>query len=276
LWINVKYWDWRASANVWVVDSLVPYEYCKAFGGNYNARSCTWTSSYFGHGNDYDMVTDNRGSEPQVYFTTRYYQINDWNSTDASGDVYVTEKVNQTWMVQNLNYKTATGSRCFNDIETNCRAGGRLYTYEAAKNACPSGWRLPTLNDWQNLVMSAGGGDRYSNLTFSEYLDVFQKEYILYQTAWEKLSSYNGWSVRNESASTTTNAMRFSAIPAGYCDNSGCSQIHRNYSYDHPAAIFWADGNKRVAFANKYFYTYTSNSGVAQGTYHSVRCIKNE
>lgn len=34
---------------------------------------------------------------------------------------------------------------------------GRLYTWEAAKKACPPGWRLPTDEEWKNLANSSGG-----------------------------------------------------------------------------------------------------------------------
>ena len=66
--------------------------------------------------------------------------------------VYRTVKIGeQTWMAQNLNYKME-GSRCLcqsgcltnANSDSLCSVYGRLYTWDAANNACPPGWRLPS------------------------------------------------------------------------------------------------------------------------------------
>ena len=49
----------------------------------------------------------------------------------------------QTWMAENLAYETEN-SFSYNDSVANREKYGRLYTWEAALSACPSGWRLPT------------------------------------------------------------------------------------------------------------------------------------
>ncbi len=61
----------------------------------------------------------------------------------------------QTWMAENLNYRTANSS-C--DLKT-CAETGRFYTWDAAMNACPDGWHLPTYDEWKTLITYAGGGD---------------------------------------------------------------------------------------------------------------------
>gem|GEM_PF-1574290 len=283
LWVNVKYWDWRASSVVWVVDTLVPFEYCYKWSGQGSGeRGCGWTSwNGGGHTAAYGMITDNRGSEPQIYFTKQYYNLRDWSGSEwfFNPETYTFPKVNQTWMVQNLNYKTATGSRCFDDIESNCKAGGRLYTYEAAKNACPSGWHLPTVQEWENLIMYAGGGN---SLTYSEsldYGDYYMNNIRITSKSFKALSSYNGWSVRNGVISQTTNSLGFSAIPAGYCDATGChNDKELSSNRRQPSAVFWAEnGNSPyyVEFSNSF-----NNGGIYDSQnyltnpYYSVRCIK--
>jgi uncharacterized protein (TIGR02145 family) len=63
------------------------------------------------------------------------------------------------WMIENLSIGTAD-SYCYDDREHNCRRYGRLYTWEAAKQACLAsgdGWRLPTDDDWRALARHFGG-----------------------------------------------------------------------------------------------------------------------
>ena len=60
---------------------------------------------------------------------------------------------------QNLNSKL-TGAYCYEDKEVNCSQYGRLYSWEAAKQACHmmgDGWRLPTSDEWQEMAKHYGG-----------------------------------------------------------------------------------------------------------------------
>ncbi len=64
------------------------------------------------------------------------------------------------WMAENLNHDTRdTSSRCYADHIENCRAFGRLYTWEGAMNACAdAGWRLPTKAEWEMLIHNKRNG----------------------------------------------------------------------------------------------------------------------
>lgn len=55
--------------------------------------------------------------------------------------------VSYTWMAENLNFETPN-SWCYNNDNSACDKYGRLYTWEAAETACPTGWHLPTLEEW--------------------------------------------------------------------------------------------------------------------------------
>jgi uncharacterized protein (TIGR02145 family) len=62
----------------------------------------------------------------------------------------------QEWMKYNL--KTdVLGSICYELDSMNCERYGRLYFWQAALDVCPEGFRLPTDQDWSELVNYLGG-----------------------------------------------------------------------------------------------------------------------
>jgi len=123
--------------------------------------------------------------------------------TDArDGKVYKTVKIsNQWWMAENLNYDIG-GSCCFNDDPSLSKTYGRLYDWASAKAACPSGWHLPTDEEWKmlekHLGMSAGDADK--------------RGWRLSGNISLKLKSTNDW---NDNANGT-NESGFNALPGGW------------------------------------------------------------
>jgi uncharacterized protein (TIGR02145 family) len=80
---------------------------------------------------------------------------------DGGGSCSAGESVrigSQTWMKKNLNCNVS-GSVCYNNDEANCAKYGRLYNWATAKTVCPSGWHLPSDDEWQELVDFAGGDE---------------------------------------------------------------------------------------------------------------------
>jgi len=71
------------------------------------------------------------------------------------------------WMAQNLNFN-ASNSWCYND-NPNCKVKGRLYSWNAAMRACPKGWHLPQLEEWNNLL------DRFEN-TDESFVNLTQED----------------------------------------------------------------------------------------------------
>jgi uncharacterized protein (TIGR02145 family)/uncharacterized repeat protein (TIGR02543 family) len=157
----------------------------------------------------------------------------------------------RTWMAENLNYQMPKDSWCYDDKTGNCAKYGRLYNWDAAENACPAGWHLPTREEWGNLVEAAGGG----------------------KAADKTLKSVSGWS----RAGNGTDMYGFSALPGGYWDYlSGVFESIGNMG------IWWTATPQEFMNFGAYAWRMTSDSGKAIDNTHyksagfSVRCVMDE
>ena len=113
----------------------------------------------------------------------------------------------RTWMADNLNYNVP-GSTCYREDEDNCMVYGRLYSWEAAKSACPAGFRLPTNEEYESLWKAAGGD--------------FNAGYLL--------KANYGWSGETNG----NDSLKFSAMPAGNMFDDG------TYGNENKFAFFWS------------------------------------
>jgi len=112
------------------------------------------------------------------------------------GKTYKIIKIgSQVWMAENLAYNTGSGCWAYDNNSGNVAKYGYLYTWEAAKRACPPGWHLPSDDEWSKLANLLGGED----------------------AAGKKIKSTSGW----ESYGNGTNESGFSALPGGSRGNDG-------------------------------------------------------
>ncbi|HPS63615.1 MAG TPA: FISUMP domain-containing protein, partial [Bacteroidales bacterium] len=116
----------------------------------------------------------------------------------------------QCWMVQNLDYQTGN-SWCYDDNTSNCSFLGRLYDWNTALVACPSGWHLPGDGEWTYMI-NYWGSWTYCNL-------------ISGWTAKSLAANYM-WAVSGELCAvgndlSANNLTGFSGLPAGDRDNNG-------------------------------------------------------
>ncbi|MCL1957764.1 MAG: hypothetical protein FWF63_10600 [Fibromonadales bacterium] len=164
------------------------------------------------------------------------------------GETYKTLVIGtQTWFQRNLNYGIE-GGRCYNHDYANCTTYGRLYNWEAAMNACPSGWHIPSNSEWNELINFVGGT----------------------QTAGRYLKTRQGW---NGSTSSIRNSVGFSALPGGY----GAS----DYDFRGLGSYggWWSSSESEVG-SSAYVWSMSSDDEEViryekdQFSLYSVRCVK--
>jgi uncharacterized protein (TIGR02145 family) len=174
----------------------------------------------------------------------------------------------QTWMAENLNYN-ASGSKCCKNEEANCDKYGRLYDWATAmgfapscnddecssqikakhRGICPSGWHLPTKEEWGVMTTYIGGEE----------------------TGGKKLKATSGWTVDKLSKSGT-DEYGFSALPGGLGSSSGI------FSDVGTSGVWWsATEINAIAAYDRYIYydsDYVGMIDLDKSYLYSVRCLQ--
>ena len=175
------------------------------------------------------------------------------------GHKYKTVKIGkQTWMAENLNYKTEKSS-CYNNADSNCTKFGRFYEWAEATDVCPIGWHLPDTTEWKTLFATVGGQASASKVLKSKSL-------------WKTCEN---WSWQNGNGSDDYG---FSALPAGGVGDKGF------YGEGEYASFWSSSANNGNPYGNSIYYMYMVaryNYAVYRSTHEkirkkSVRCVKDE
>ena len=164
-----------------------------------------------------------------------------------------------TWMAENLAYKASSGCWAYDNNQDNVITYGYLYNWETAKNVCPSGWHLPTDEEWNTL-------EKHLGMRSSK-----AKEYgiRISGTVGKKLKSTSGWLDNGNGV----NSSGFTALPGGCL---GYAKDFNGLGYN---AMFWSASERDTSNAwgrmlNSIF------DGTCRGSTHkshgySVRCLHN-
>lgn len=205
--------------------------------------------------------------------------------SDNDGNTYKTVIIGtQTWMKENLkttkfadesligttspatlyisNDSIATYQWVYGGTESNEATYGRLYTWEAASNSkgiCPTGYHLPSNDDWKKLT---------------DYLENLDSTSVGIA---KTIASTSGWASSSIDGTIgdkpiENNSSGFSAIPSGYRDPYGTFVNKGTHAY------FWTsveDGsNDAIAHyltydnVNEYEMSFNKKRGF------SIRCVK--
>ena len=181
---------------------------------------------------------------------------------ERDGQIYRTVKIGeQTWMAENLNYDMIDvdgNSADCQEKDPDCVKYGKLYRgYFCTEplHGCPSGWHLPTKEEFEILIDAAGGE----------------------LNAGENLKSVSGW----EDGGDGSDIYGFSALPADGFYSRGDEP-----SYEGLLAYFWSSSVGAWAYENKtgsyyaFGLRYDSNR-MTSYDFHisfsfSVRCVKDD
>jgi uncharacterized protein (TIGR02145 family) len=178
-------------------------------------------------------------------------QINDNLNDSRDGKTYITVKIGtQTWMAENLAFKAISGCWEYGNDQEN-KTYGCLYNWETAKIVCPSGWHLPS-NDEFTTLTNYLGGDSIAGGKLKETGTIH-------------------WESPNTDA---TNKSGFTALPSEYWDinakkimnvsKNGIWWSSTEYNQNSSCNLILGSSYKR-AVRGKAIKTYG----------FSVRCIKN-
>ncbi len=193
--------------------------------------------------------------------------------TDKDGNVYTSVTIGtQVWMVENLkttkfdngdSIPTTTSDISaqsapiyqwvYNDLITSAATYGRLYTWYAAidnRNLCPTGWHVPSLEEWKTLRLFLGGDSIAGGKL--------------------KQAGTTYWQAPNTGA---TNETGFTALPGGY------RSLHGIYSGIKASGWFWSTSDDApLAWGQSVHFDSDSlvNWGYNKSAGVSVRCLKDQ
>lgn len=109
---------------------------------------------------------DGNGSYLNSLQFTAFIQANFFYDTRDNKVYPVLQAGNKLWMAANLDYNAPTGSAFYAGNSVYEEQYGRLYDLQSAQNNIPIGWRLPTQDDWNDLISASGSTpqEAYSKL----------------------------------------------------------------------------------------------------------------
>jgi len=193
-----------------------------------------------------------------LFFSNFAQQLGTFN--DRRDDkVYKTVKIGtQTWFAENLAHKKFSGCWAFNDDNNNVAKYGYLYDQDAAEEACPSGWHLPSDAEWTILITFLGGE----------------------KNAGVKMKATTTWEFDKDGKAT--NQSGFNALAAGcragdhdYVPVGLTTWFWSSTRSDDPTMLKHIDMFSHAKSINLLYGDSTIfRAGITRSTGMSVRCIK--
>jgi uncharacterized protein (TIGR02145 family) len=265
-WNSLASWL-RVSARSWATpdysDNALGFR-CVASNATPGSASSLSSSSY--------------GASSSSVYTNPNISYGSFTDSRDSKTYRTVEIGTQTWMAENLNYKTDS-SWCYGNKDSNCSKYGRLYSWAAAmglsssynkslwggsdvnhQGICPSGWHLPSDSEWTVLANYVSQTSNMGNMD----------DYGSWSAIGQLLKTNYGWH-DTTSSGTGTNAFGFAALAGGVIDSSG------SFMGDSLLTAWWSSTENKDIGAVDIILFYSDDS-LSRGTDikaydYSVRCV---
>lgn len=93
-----------------------------------------------------------------LYYLASFSQETGTFTDLRDGKVYKTVQIGtQIWMAENLAFKFPDSCYTYDNNSSSVKEFGYMYHWETAKHICPSGWHIPTAEEWTQLSVFFGG-----------------------------------------------------------------------------------------------------------------------
>jgi len=206
------------------------------------------------------IASNDFGSDTEIknnYITVTGEIITGRFNDPRDGQIYNTVEIdNQTWFSENLNFET-TNSWWYDNDPANGDIYGRLYTWDAAMSACPTGWHLPSDDEWKELEIYLGMSQTEADNI--EWRGTNQGK---------QMKSTSGWYDNGNGI----NSSGFTALPGGYRFNDGSFQRLGE------RGTFWSssEGSGTTAWYRNPSYNYDQvyRNNFNKANSYSCRCLK--
>lgn len=176
----------------------------------------------------------------------------------------------QIWMAENLNYagKNDEIGVCYDKKPENCEKYGALYTWKEAEKICPSGWHLPSKDEWEALLEFAGGTGIAGKKLIAKgiWKEAEKKKECKYTT---KDTTGRGKVIVTEHDECVTDEFGFSALPVG-------GYIAGAFKNAGAGCCWWSTFTKEENYRWCVDSEGKMDGNFAMWSYlFSVRCLKN-
>ena len=251
---EMKYWDGTKWSSLLPVTNGQILTYCEGLPTwTFNGK-CPNPTSGFGP----NIADEDGNSYKTVYIGTQKWMAENLRTTKYNDGTMIPLVIDPTKWAENFNKKsTLPMMSWYNNDKDNSIATkyGALYNwyaitplYNEDKNVCPTGWHLPSDDEWTVLLdFIAGDGGKLKKEGITEWL------------------SPNRFA---------TNTSGFSALPAGFRDEAG------NYVQIATNGKWWSSLQHEIFTSNAWYRDLNNGNGALfRGFYDksaglSVRCVE--
>ena len=162
-----------------------------------------------------DELYDERENK---FYKTIWIDINGGNDLSKPGQCWMAENLNYGQMVEgNEGFFGSPGTKfCFMNSKENCDISGAIYTKTMLEgNVCPSGWHLPSIYEWWQLIQSLGGINvdtivdaNWGNTTISKKIDGLNISNFNYDNDGKTIGQFNSLCLPRDSTNSCPGCWR--------------------------------------------------------------------